>query len=164
MIRRPPRSTQSRSSAASDVYKRQFLTKGFFTGFANYSRTVILGSLALTVVLLFAERVALHAYQSRLFSRGEALRRVAVAGEGQATDELINFIERRPWLGIQCVGRISTSADNSFGANAGARSLPHLGSADTLTEVAEQERVDEVLLALDPSDSEAAVKLLHTSI
>src|SRR5680860_707354 len=25
MIRRPPRSTQSRSSAASDVYKRQFL-------------------------------------------------------------------------------------------------------------------------------------------
>src|SRR5450756_1120190 len=26
MIRRPPRSTQSRSSAASDVYKRQLLT------------------------------------------------------------------------------------------------------------------------------------------
>src|SRR5450756_3121167 len=31
MIRRPPRSTQSRSSAASDVYKRQFhdLTGGY---------------------------------------------------------------------------------------------------------------------------------------
>src|SRR5450756_558923 len=28
MIRRPPRSTQSRSSAASDVYKRQLLHKG----------------------------------------------------------------------------------------------------------------------------------------
>ena len=28
MIRRPPRSTQSRSSAASDVYKRQFLQWG----------------------------------------------------------------------------------------------------------------------------------------
>src|SRR5450756_2421887 len=28
MIRRPPRSTQSRSSAASDVYKRQFLLIG----------------------------------------------------------------------------------------------------------------------------------------
>src|SRR5450756_2835676 len=28
MIRRPPRSTQSRSSAASDVYKRQVLTGG----------------------------------------------------------------------------------------------------------------------------------------
>src|SRR5450756_722410 len=28
MIRRPPRSTQSRSSAASDVYKRQVITRG----------------------------------------------------------------------------------------------------------------------------------------
>src|SRR5680860_1888307 len=28
MIRRPPRSTQSRSSAASDVYKRQFCNRG----------------------------------------------------------------------------------------------------------------------------------------
>eukprot|EP01015_Nassula_variabilis_P031300 TRINITY_DN703_c0_g1_i2.p2 TRINITY_DN703_c0_g1~~TRINITY_DN703_c0_g1_i2.p2 ORF type:complete len:112 (-),score=27.62 TRINITY_DN703_c0_g1_i2:110-445(-) len=28
MIRRPPRSTQSRSSAASDVYKRQLLHRG----------------------------------------------------------------------------------------------------------------------------------------
>ena len=28
MMRRPPRSTQSRSSAASDVYKRQLLDRG----------------------------------------------------------------------------------------------------------------------------------------
>ncbi|WP_460413886.1 hypothetical protein [Staphylococcus aureus] len=33
MIRRPPRSTQGVSSAASDVYKRQFLAKGFLEGF-----------------------------------------------------------------------------------------------------------------------------------
>ena len=31
MIRRPPRSTLDRSSAASDVYKRQFLTLRDFT-------------------------------------------------------------------------------------------------------------------------------------
>ena len=31
MIRRPPRSTQSRSSAASDVYKRQLLDKANLT-------------------------------------------------------------------------------------------------------------------------------------
>ncbi len=29
MIRRPPRSTQSRSSAASDVYKRQALSQAY---------------------------------------------------------------------------------------------------------------------------------------
>src|SRR5450756_891114 len=32
MIRRPPRSTQSRSSAASDVYKRQILDLATLTG------------------------------------------------------------------------------------------------------------------------------------
>eukprot|EP00657_Telonema_sp_P-1_P002508 TRINITY_DN15819_c0_g1_i1.p2 TRINITY_DN15819_c0_g1~~TRINITY_DN15819_c0_g1_i1.p2 ORF type:complete len:121 (-),score=32.03 TRINITY_DN15819_c0_g1_i1:105-467(-) len=32
MIRRPPRSTQSRSSAASDVYKRQMEFESFYSG------------------------------------------------------------------------------------------------------------------------------------
>ena len=32
MIRRPPRSTQSRSSAASDVYKRQFMYDDILLG------------------------------------------------------------------------------------------------------------------------------------
>src|SRR5450756_215895 len=34
MIRRPPRSTQSRSSAASDVYKRQILTYALYPAIA----------------------------------------------------------------------------------------------------------------------------------
>src|SRR5680860_1883950 len=36
MIRRPPRSTQSRSSAASDVYKRQVVDRGSRTGQVVY--------------------------------------------------------------------------------------------------------------------------------
>src|SRR5450756_3125038 len=39
MIRRPPRSTQSRSSAASDVYKRQvFMGPGNHDGWARYDQ------------------------------------------------------------------------------------------------------------------------------
>src|SRR5450756_2924333 len=38
MIRRPPRSTQSRSSAASDVYKRQGLRSGEIADELNISR------------------------------------------------------------------------------------------------------------------------------
>ena len=36
MIRRPPRSTPTSSSAASDVYKRQVLTGALATYLANY--------------------------------------------------------------------------------------------------------------------------------
>ena len=44
MIRRPPRSTQSRSSAASDVYKRQMLMFGFYrTNQVPYSLTWLTG-------------------------------------------------------------------------------------------------------------------------
>src|SRR5450756_66020 len=39
MIRRPPRSTQSRSSAASDVYKRQVPDAGSGTGARGYGGT-----------------------------------------------------------------------------------------------------------------------------
>ena len=39
MIRRPPRSTQSRSSAASDVYKRQAV-RHIFTGIVAFFRQV----------------------------------------------------------------------------------------------------------------------------
>src|SRR5450756_1031583 len=43
MIRRPPRSTQSRSSAASDVYKRQDTRYGMKRGIAGVSRLYLPG-------------------------------------------------------------------------------------------------------------------------
>ena len=44
MIRRPPRSTQSRSSAASDVYKRQLpCDTSFITAFKNKNHDCIVG-------------------------------------------------------------------------------------------------------------------------
>src|SRR5450756_2098261 len=46
MIRRPPRSTQSRSSAASDVYKRQKLA---YRARAVFGEPFILGGLAVHV-------------------------------------------------------------------------------------------------------------------
>src|SRR5680860_1391802 len=54
MIRRPPRSTQSRSSAASDVYKRQ---TSFFDLLAGTARHLVTGADLLSE-LLGAERPA----------------------------------------------------------------------------------------------------------
>src|SRR5450756_2961991 len=41
MIRRPPRSTQSRSSAASDVYKRQVIRDVLIQGFDEFPAFII---------------------------------------------------------------------------------------------------------------------------
>src|SRR5450756_2724211 len=62
MIRRPPRSTQSRSSAASDVYKRQLWKEFLFATFdplgagasglnVNALDYLFLGLIALTIVV-----------------------------------------------------------------------------------------------------------------
>src|SRR5665811_394729 len=40
-----------------------------------------------TIVFLLAERSGFHSYQSRLFARGEAMRRVAVAGDRSSAQE-----------------------------------------------------------------------------
>eukprot|EP00657_Telonema_sp_P-1_P005819 TRINITY_DN2352_c0_g1_i3.p1 TRINITY_DN2352_c0_g1~~TRINITY_DN2352_c0_g1_i3.p1 ORF type:complete len:163 (+),score=26.12 TRINITY_DN2352_c0_g1_i3:116-604(+) len=45
MIRRPPRSTQSRSSAASDVYKRQVPYRARVTGMFKSNRSLVISTL-----------------------------------------------------------------------------------------------------------------------
>src|SRR5450756_1486206 len=49
MIRRPPRSTQSRSSAASDVYKRQFPLCAELYAEIRYEYRIFLANLCLAV-------------------------------------------------------------------------------------------------------------------
>ena len=56
MIRRPPRSTQSRSSAASDVYKRQVYAQAGVKGFLSYligCLVAFFGSAILTYIVGF---------------------------------------------------------------------------------------------------------------
>ena len=62
MIRRPPRSTQSRSSAASDVYKRQHLLH-------SVSAVCVLGVPKRHFSTLTCHRTALHLYPPHLVLR-----------------------------------------------------------------------------------------------
>src|SRR5680860_834378 len=71
MIRRPPRSTQSRSSAASDVYKRQELGEGIFK-----------------VFLLEVEHIASY-NNDALIIRCESL----LKGIGHSNAEMVAFLE-----------------------------------------------------------------------
>src|SRR5450756_2214858 len=58
MIRRPPRSTQSRSSAASDVYKRQYQT--LYTGIMTPG-----GSTVTALLAFFIASAAVRTFRAR---------------------------------------------------------------------------------------------------
>eukprot|EP01015_Nassula_variabilis_P025914 TRINITY_DN5124_c0_g2_i1.p2 TRINITY_DN5124_c0_g2~~TRINITY_DN5124_c0_g2_i1.p2 ORF type:complete len:107 (+),score=53.68 TRINITY_DN5124_c0_g2_i1:10-330(+) len=77
MMRRPPRSTQSRSSAASDVYKRQ------------HGEYLNLWNLMDDLVVLEPEDIAMSKYW-----RAEAEEKMKSQGKtGMETDQIHKFVE-----------------------------------------------------------------------
>ena len=56
MIRRPPRSTLDRSSAASDVYKRQALAHADLSGFSLFEEAQYRGVRAAERILLLVDK------------------------------------------------------------------------------------------------------------
>src|SRR5665213_4094179 len=84
MIRRPPRSTQSRSSAASDVYKRQHLAQ-FRIGIAALALLsgLVLNGLTAWWLLRLARRSAAPLFaEYRLWAIGAAVLIVALPSTG----------------------------------------------------------------------------------
>src|SRR5680860_17188 len=73
MIRRPPRSTQSRSSAASDVYKRQFVLTSMNQRFAEFLEEHPSDARAICIRALAAQRARLEARKVRDLVRRKTL-------------------------------------------------------------------------------------------
>eukprot|EP01016_Furgasonia_blochmanni_P018766 TRINITY_DN211_c0_g1_i1.p1 TRINITY_DN211_c0_g1~~TRINITY_DN211_c0_g1_i1.p1 ORF type:complete len:190 (+),score=74.41 TRINITY_DN211_c0_g1_i1:40-609(+) len=67
MIRRPPRSTQSRSSAASDVYKRQ----GINAEYMGKDRKIVIKNLSIQMVARSLNRTKIIKKRSKRFVRCE---------------------------------------------------------------------------------------------
>src|SRR5664279_3953197 len=86
MIRRPPRSTLSSSSAASDVYKRQVLWSG---------------------IVMIA--IALPLWRSCFFVLNRSARfaeSTAIFGDGPLATPLMDAIAQRPELGLRVAGYV----------------------------------------------------------
>lgn len=102
--------TRSLIIAAAIAALLSFLTKGFFTGFTSPSRLLTGATLVIFFLLGFVSRGALAAYQRRLFVRGETVRNILVVGSGDAAKRFLEFLDKRPWLGVRCVGRLAYAA------------------------------------------------------
>lgn len=136
-----------------------YLTKGFFTGLTSPSRLVTVGSALVFVVLTISARLALTTYQRRMFAKGAGLRRVLVLGTGTAANDFVDFIGRRPWLGVSCVGRLAYSTlPQSDNGERVARSTEAMCITNTLQGLEDLDRAlrisgaSEVIVALDEGE------------
>jgi len=151
-----------------------YVTKGFFTGLTTPSRVSVGVALLTFAALAVIARVGLWAYQRRQYSQGREAHRILVAGDGPAADDFLDFVRRRPWLGIIIAGRLThgerptRSEDHKppnevSGVFAAApetdvEQLPTFPVTDSLSGLEHLDRAlrssqaDEVVIALDPQD------------
>jgi Undecaprenyl-phosphate glucose phosphotransferase len=123
----------------------------------RYSRLVMIYFAVISALALLGFRVILRNIVCALRARGFNLRHVLAIGEGPALASMLLRLERFPELGLRIVG-IATQDGARDRLMCGR---PVLGSFDDVPELIRSTKVDEVLIALPPSQSRELDRLLE---
>jgi len=115
-------------------------------GFLEISRGVWILFLGFTVVFTYASRETVRDLLRRRWRRGVGLRRVLVVGAGDLGRMVADRILEHGELGFKLVGFVDDRILS--GDNIGYRGLPLLGSLAQVPEVAAEEQIDEIYIAL----------------
>jgi exopolysaccharide biosynthesis polyprenyl glycosylphosphotransferase len=136
-----------------------FATKGFFTGFDDFSRLTTFASMLLLFGLLLSARLVMWWGQRRLLRSGITLRRVIVVGGGKAATDFVNFLEKRPWLGVRCTGAIALGLQGETEVRSAAGTVVrNAGGLVDARSILAENSADEFIVAMDPDDCQ----ILHT--
>jgi exopolysaccharide biosynthesis polyprenyl glycosylphosphotransferase len=146
-------------------------TKGFFTGITGPSRLAVGSFLIMFWVLGVATRFVVSWYQRRLFAHGVGVRKIMVLGTGPQAQDVMDFVQARPWLGVVVAGRLclegadgcvdqGLAGSKHLGSEQAAADAPPLmalaTSLDGLRRLSETMRIldaDEVVVALEAEES-----------
>ena len=100
--------------------------------------------LGFNVGLTYGSREALRLLMQRRFRAGIGLRRVLIAGTGDLACHVADRFLSHAEFGYQIVGFVDDSGDDRIGY----RGLPLLGPLDDAEEILQQERIDQLYVAL----------------
>jgi Undecaprenyl-phosphate glucose phosphotransferase len=133
-----------------------FIALTYFSEEYKFSRLVMLYFAAIGAAGLVAFRLVLRNVLCSLRARGFNLRHVLAVGEGPALESMLLRLEMFPELGLRVAG-VATQ-DGARGRSICSKAV--LGSFDDVSELIRSTRVDEVLIALPPSQSHEIDHLL----
>lgn len=119
------------------------------------SRYLILIYWTLMFTFVGTGRIIIRSIQKNLLGRGIGLRNTLIIGTGKKAFELKGMTDRAPELGYKVLGFISENGEASH--------VSVMGRISDLPEVIKKYDVNEVLIALEPSDKERLFEILRYS-
>ena len=121
----------------------------------EYSQAVFALFVVLDVAAIALARAAIRAYQERQWAAGENVTRVAVAGTGPLARTVGEALLVHHALGYRLVGHLAEDAGSEAPAG-----VPLLGLIDDARAVLEENRVDQLYVALHPEHHGHLVRLV----
>jgi Undecaprenyl-phosphate glucose phosphotransferase len=122
----------------------------------EFSQAVFVLFGLLDVALVCAARFGLRAWLDRRFTAGEGATRVLVAGTGELGAQVADTLLAHRELGCRVVGFLDDDA-----ARPAPAGLPRLGALDDCVRVLDEQRVDQLYVALPLEDHARLVKLIR---
>jgi Undecaprenyl-phosphate glucose phosphotransferase len=122
----------------------------------KFSRLVMLYFAGLGTLTTVLFRVLVRSCLHTLRARGYNLRYVLAVGEGEALEGLLERTEAFPELGLRIEGIVTQHG----AASATLRGTPVVGKFEELPELIQRHGVDEVIIALPPSQQQEMHRLL----
>jgi Undecaprenyl-phosphate glucose phosphotransferase len=134
-----------------------FIALTYFFDDYRYSRLVMLYFAVLALGGMLGVRFVVRALLRSCYARGLPPRKVLAIGEGDALEGMIQGLGRYPELGLRVIGVVTHEASNADAVCG----KPILGRFGDVTEVIRHNAVDEVVIALPPSQSQELDRLLE---
>lgn len=131
-----------------------------------YSRQMLLIAWVLSIGLVTAGRFAHGLGVGLLRQRVIARDRLLIVGGGTTGQHVLETIARSPWLGYEIVGVVGHAGPHDPAGDGlpGLPGVPVLGDDRQLAEIAQDQRVDEVIIALSGTPHEEVLALTQTLI
>jgi Undecaprenyl-phosphate glucose phosphotransferase len=116
--------------------------------------------LVINVILTYSSRELVREVLERRWRAGIGLKRVLIAGSGELGRLVADKILEHRELGYQIVGFVD---DKAAGDHLGYRGLPLLGSIDEAPEIAADESIDHLYVALPPEHHVRMLQLIEST-
>jgi exopolysaccharide biosynthesis polyprenyl glycosylphosphotransferase len=119
------------------------------------SRLLIMIYWAMMICFVGGGRFLQHTFHRRLLEAGIGLKRTVIIGWSEKAKKLYDSVAQYPALGYEVIGFLSM--DNEKGAH---RNIPVLGSIKDVSRVLHDEKVHDILIALDSTEHDRMLDVI----